>query len=63
MLQTLLDYLRISVLVILTYSFDKKDFIDLIDKAMLEKGSDERLQDGLKDTRAILECVKDEQPG
>jgi hypothetical protein len=54
LLRTLLDYLRIAVLFVCTNSSEKRVFVNLIDRAMLEQVSDQQLQDGLRGIRGVL---------
>ncbi len=54
LLLSLLDYLRISILVMILVKMEKEEFLDLIDDSLVDKGKDNQLNNILNTARNVI---------
>jgi hypothetical protein len=59
LLLLILDYLRVSIIVSMTFHSNKDKFIDIIDRALIDDNSGEQLKDILYQAKDILGISKD----
>ncbi len=56
LLLSILDYLRISLIISITINIEKDEFIDIIDDSLIIEKSNERLKELISSAKYILEC-------